>query len=127
LEFYRKSAKLDTQYHEAWYGIGKCMDLQDKPYEAIHHFKKAVKLDRENPAYWLALGNAEYKLGNMVSCMEAYEEACLLDPLNMEVWQNWSYVMYENGDIDKAIILIMSGIEEIPIMLNYTTEPRYIC
>jgi tetratricopeptide (TPR) repeat protein len=114
IEVFRNATRIDPNYDEAWYGIGKCLDAQDKSYEAIHFLKKALKLDKENPEYWLAIGEAEYKTGNLVSCLEAYEQACALDPENSEAWLSWSFVHYEQGDMEKAVELILSAIDEIP-------------
>jgi len=114
IEFYRKASKADAYFHEAFYGIGKCLEAQDKSYESIHFFKRALKLDEANADYWLAKANAEYKTGNIISSLEAFEEACVLEPSNPEVWKNWSFVHYESGDMDKAVDLINAGIDEIP-------------
>jgi tetratricopeptide (TPR) repeat protein len=114
IEFFRKASKLDPFYDEAYYGIGKCLNLQDKSFEAVHFLKKAIKLDDQNFDYWLEKAEAEYKTGNLVSCMEAYEEACLLNPTSIEIWLNWSFVHFEQGDYDKATSLIKAGIDELP-------------
>ena len=83
IEFYRKASKADAYFHEAFYGIGKCLEAQDKSYESIHFFKRALKLDEANADYWLAKANAEYKTGNIISSLEAFEEACVLEPSNL--------------------------------------------
>ncbi len=46
--------------------------------------------------------------------MEAYHEASLLAPDDPEVWMDWSYVFYEQGDFDRAIAIAMSGLDELP-------------
>jgi tetratricopeptide (TPR) repeat protein len=50
----------------------------------------------------------------VVSSLEAYEQASQLEPGNPEVWLNWSFVLYEQGDYTRAIDLIEEGIEELP-------------
>ena len=84
------------------------------PYAAASMLKKAAKLDKHNPHYWLAVGNAEYSVGNVVSSIEAYEAATAIDPCFQEAWENWSLIHYENGELEEAMSLISSGIEEMP-------------
>ncbi len=37
-----------------------------------------------NPLYWQTLAEAEYKIGNIMSSFEAYQEASQHDPCNPE-------------------------------------------
>jgi tetratricopeptide (TPR) repeat protein len=101
-------------YDEPWFGIGSCLNKQNRWYEAIHFLNKAVKLNDEHPIYWRILAEAEYNIGNMMSCLEAFEKAALLDPECKETWLQWSFVYYEQGDYDKAIATIMEGMDELP-------------
>jgi tetratricopeptide (TPR) repeat protein len=117
LKYYRKSYKLDNFYDEAAFGIGSCLHQQERWYEAIHFFNKALKLNPDNGGYWIALADAEFKVGNLVSSLEAYEKAALLDPENINVWLMWSFLYYEQGDFPKCLELIKNGLEENP------TEP----
>jgi tetratricopeptide (TPR) repeat protein len=75
--------------------------------------------DHENPVYWKAVADCEFHVGNTVSSLDAYEEACLLDPEDKEVWLNWSYIYYEQGEYEKAIELLLDGLDELP------DEPRF--
>jgi len=38
----------------------------------------------------------------------------MLDQKEKDIWLSWSQIFYEQGDFEKAISLIMRGIEEIP-------------
>ena len=62
----------------------------------------------------MALAEAEYKTGNVVSSIEAYEKASVLDATNIKVWLDWSYIHFEQGDYEKAKDLIEIGIDESP-------------
>ncbi len=95
---YQKATKLDHLYHEAWYGLGICLGLQEKWYEAIHFLNKALAARCGNGIYWKAVADAEAKMGNIVSALEAYAEASEMDPENPQVWLDWSNVYYEQGD-----------------------------
>ena len=62
-------------YDEAWFGAGNCLEKQEKWYQALHFFNKAVKLNAQNADYWKAAAHAEFKIGNTISSISAYEEA----------------------------------------------------
>lgn len=114
IRYYRKSTKLDQFYDEAWYCTGICLGHQNKWYEAVHFFNKALKLSVENADYWMALAEAEYKVGNVVSSIDAYDEVSQLDPGNQEVWKKWSMIYHEQGDHEQAMNIIHDGLEELP-------------
>jgi tetratricopeptide (TPR) repeat protein len=114
LTYYRKTTQLDSFHADAWFGMGICLMSKEKWYESIHFLKRAVKIDEKKADYWGALAESEYKIGNIVSSIEAYKNAANLEPLQADVWLNWSFIYYEQGDIDKAIDLIMEGLEELP-------------
>src|SRR5690554_4994023 len=59
-KYFKKSAKLDPEYDDAWFGLGMCMLKRNKFFEAIHYFKKALNLTAENANYWVGLAEAEY-------------------------------------------------------------------
>lgn len=114
IKYYRKAVKLDIMYDEALFGIGICLNKQDKWYEAIHFLNKALRMNPENPQYWQAVAEAEFKTGNILSSLDAYEEASSLDPSNIDIWLDWSFILYEQGDYEKAVELVLRGIEESP-------------
>src|SRR5690606_29520700 len=74
-KYFKKSAKLDQEYDDAWFGLGMCMLMRNKYLEASNYFKKAIKLTGETANYWVGLAEAEYNLGNLHASSEGYEEA----------------------------------------------------
>ena len=107
VKYYQKAVKIDSFYDEAWYGVGKCLAMQDKWYQAIHFLNRALKLDCENSSYWKKVAEAEYHVGNLVSSIDAYEEASMLDPEDLEIILDWSYVYYEQGEHEKALEIVI--------------------
>ncbi len=100
LKYFQKSAKLDSLYDEAWFGAGSCLEKQEKWYQALHFFNKAIKINHLNAEYWKAAAHAEFKIGNTISSISAYEEAANLAPEDKEIWLNWSFIYYEQGEPD---------------------------
>lgn len=113
LKFFQKSSKLDPLYDEALFGAGSCLEKQEKWYQALHFYNKAIKANFENADYWKAAAHAEYKIGNIVSSISAYEEASHLGPEDKEIWLNWSFIYFEQGEHDKAIEILLQGMEEL--------------
>lgn len=114
LKYYQKATKLDSLYDEAVFGAGSCLEKQEKWYQALHFFNKAIKINNDNSDYWKAAAHAEYKIGNIISSISAYEEASLLGPTDKEIWLNWSFIYYEQGEHEKAAEVLLQGMEEIP-------------
>src|SRR5260221_521196 len=114
LKYFQKSTKLDPLYDEAIFGAGNCLEKQEKWYQALHFFNKAIKISNDNSEYWKAAAHAEYKIGNIISSISAYEEASILGPTDKEIWLNWSFIYYEQGEHEKAAEVLLQGMEEIP-------------
>lgn len=114
VKYYQKAVKLDSFYDEAWYGVGKCLAKQDKWYEAIHFLNRALKLDCENFLYWKKVAEAEFHVGNLVSSLDAYEEASMLNPEDLEILLDWSFVYYEQGEYQKALDIILNALNDMP-------------
>jgi len=111
---YQKSVSLDNKNDDGWYAIGNVLDKQEKWYESIYFFQKAFESNEFSQRNSLALAEAEYKTGNVISSIEAYEKASVLDSTNLKVWLDWSYIYFEQGDHEKAKNLIEIGIDESP-------------
>ncbi|MFM8833287.1 MAG: tetratricopeptide repeat protein, partial [Cytophagales bacterium] len=79
-------------YDDAWFGAGCCLEKQEKWYQALHFYNKAIKINHLVADYWKAAAHAEFKVGNTISSISAYEEAANLAPDDKEVWLNWSCI-----------------------------------
>ena len=53
-------------------------------------------------------------MGNLVSSIEAYQQAAGLEPENHQIWLDWSFLYYEQGDYHRSLELVLDGIEESP-------------
>ena len=60
------------------------------------------------------MAHAEYKIGNTISSLDAYEEAAKLDATDKEIFLNWSFIYFEQGSYDKAIEILLSGFQDNP-------------
>ena len=101
-------------WDEAWYGIGVCMSELGKWYEALPFLQKAIKLNDTNADYYVILAETEYKIGNVISSVEAFEKASEVDPTNADVYLMWSLIPFDQGDYDKAFGIVQLGMNELP-------------
>lgn len=114
MSYYRKATRVDPEHEYGWFGQGMCLFAQSKHFEALHFFRKAIALDDKNEVFWLALAQSEAQVGNVISSIEAYEECCHINPSNPDLWIQWSRLYHEQGDLEKATLVILSGLDELP-------------
>jgi tetratricopeptide (TPR) repeat protein len=114
LKYFQKATKLDPLYDEAWFGAGSCLEKKEQWHQALHFFNKAVKIDFNNADYWKALARMDFRVGNIVSALTAFEEASQLNPEDREIWIEWSAIFNEQGAYSRAADVLISALEDIP-------------
>ncbi len=112
IKYYSKSLKLNPTQTDVSYCIGQCLSEQEKWLEAIHYFNNVLKLEPDYALAWQAIALAEYQLGNINSSIDAWEEACMLNPTEIDNWLNWSTIYFDLKDYDQASTLINRGLQE---------------
>ncbi len=126
---YKEALRHDKQSEEACYGIACCLFAQMRWYEAIIYLRKVLHMNPDHEYYWLLLGDTEYQLGNVIGAIEAYEKSSAIFGQSPRLWLNWSWVYFEQGDVEQAHQIIEQGIaecEQEPI-LYYRAVAYYIC
>lgn len=114
LRYYKKSIDISDQMHEAWWGTGLVFQKKEKWLEALHFFQKAHRIDHTIPKYIRSLADTELQLGNHASSIEYYQKALSIDPKDPTSWLCYSYIWSIEEEYDKAIQIILDGIEELP-------------
>ncbi len=109
---YKEAFRMDRTSEEACFGIANCLFAQERWYETITYLRKLLHLNPEHEEYWLLLGDTEYQLGNTVGAVEAYEKSNAIFGQNPRLWLNWSWLYFEQGDLEQAFQIIEEGIEE---------------
>jgi tetratricopeptide (TPR) repeat protein len=98
----------------AYFGLARCLEAQEKWMEAVHFLKKASKFFDGDVNVWLLLAKCEYSLGNIISSVQSLIKASELEPEIPEIWLDWSYIVSEQGDYERATEIIESGIDHLP-------------
>ena len=114
IRYYHKALKIDHENYLAYFGIGRSLERQEKWLEAVHFLNKASNYFPEDINIWLLLGKAEYNLGNVLAAVTAYIRASEIEPEVAEIWLDWSYIVHEQGDFEKALEIIDLGIDALP-------------
>lgn len=114
LKHYHLVIKINQSQPEAWFGVGACLFHQKKWHEAAHFYMKATKLQPQNATYWQSKAKSEYLVGNYLSSIQSYEKASELDATNIQIWLEWSFLLYEDKKIKEAKEIITRALDENP-------------
>jgi len=113
LKNYQKAISLDPESYVPYFGVGRCLEKQEKWLETIHFLQKAAKLYDKDVNVWLMLARAEYEIGNVNAAITALINASELEPEIPEIWLDWSYILSEQGNFQKALEVLEIGIDHL--------------
>ncbi len=67
---------------DAHYQMGRILQRQNKPREALPWLQRSVELHSKRAGYWFALGSCRLTLGYKADALEAFNRALRLEPSN---------------------------------------------
>lgn len=111
---------LSTNNHvpEIQFLLGKCMDEQQKPSEAISAYKEAIRL---NPKFFEAALNLALNLrstGQSTAAIQAFTHVLNLNPLNRIAHEHFGLTLIENGNHLEGLRELAKGIGFIEFCNN---------
>ena len=59
----------------------------------------------------MGLGNSKYKLGDLDSSADAFQQATLIQPENGMAYNNWAHVLAEQGKLDEALLAAQYAVD----------------
>lgn len=86
-DYYKQSLELDSEYTDAFIGLGVLSDLQDLPEVAVQYFEHAVTLDGYNVDYRLLLATSLIKVGQPKEAEKHFSIVLERDPKNEDAWE----------------------------------------
>ena len=118
---FHQALKMNHDSYMAYFGLARCLDKQEKWLEAVHFLNKSIKYFDGDINVWLLLAKCEYSLGNVISALSSLVRASELEPEIPEIWLDWSFIVSEQGDYERALEIIEQGIDHMPkeASLNY--------
>lgn len=110
----QKSLELRPELHQAWLGLGQCLELQNKIDEATTHYQKAVRLDPQFIDAWEALGRLYAQSGDSQGASASYKRAMELKPGEMAYVAAYADAVFREGDIDEALMCYRRALDLAP-------------
>ncbi|BDD08171.1 hypothetical protein FUAX_06030 [Fulvitalea axinellae] len=111
---FQNAIQENENFAEAWFFLGNYLVEQLKFTDAIPFLKKATQLEPDNDHFWRTLGQARFHCGNITDALEAYEEAVVLNPAEINIWTEWSDMYQWTQQSDKAVEIMTAALEEFP-------------
>lgn len=111
----------DNANTDALVGMALILHDSDDTHNAIAYIEKALKVFPNNPYYLYTLADMQYDLSDFQSALLTYEKLSWLEPVNPDVWFDYSDVYAATGNYKKAIDTINLGISHQPGNFNFIT------
>jgi tetratricopeptide (TPR) repeat protein len=67
----------------------------------------------------LSLAESEYRLGHIAEAEDCYQRMIIIDPMQMEAWLDWSYILYADERELEAIELLEEAVKNNPDVHQY--------
>ena len=112
--YYEKTLDLESNYPDAWYGLGCCFDAEEKHEEALECFRYAVNLKSNVHKFWTARADCAYKAGKLDEALEAYQHAVRLDESNEHAWTGYAEALLEKQKPEEALEAYRQALELDP-------------
>ncbi|KJS84376.1 MAG: hypothetical protein JM58_11060 [Peptococcaceae bacterium BICA1-8] len=104
IAFYRESLKIEPNFFEAQYNLGKIYAILGQTKAALQEFTKALKLSPEDVETLINIGVELSNQGRRKEALASYEKALGLDPESYLVYSNVGVEFTALGEYDKAIL-----------------------
>lgn len=101
IELYNRAEALRPTFDSA-YGLGVCLQYEQKPEVAAAQFRAATERDPGDALAWHGLGMTEMKLGRLPRAAAHLQHAIKLQPRMHDAYYALGQVYRAAGDLDKA-------------------------
>ena len=103
LDKFNKVVEINTDYYDAWIGIGNSLFNLGRFDDAISAFSKATQIDPDKFEAWNNKGLLSLRLRKYPEAIEAFSHAIKIKPDSHEVCYNIGLVLSELGKVNDAI------------------------
>jgi ribosomal protein S12 methylthiotransferase accessory factor len=113
-------AELDAAFPQRFdvnFFLGLALENQDRPSEALVHFRQALELDppvHEIPSIYVHLGSCQKDLGNFQEAAAAFTQAVALSPDLKEAHHLLGFCCFKLEDYQQAVECFEKAIELDP-------------
>jgi tetratricopeptide (TPR) repeat protein len=122
---FRSVLNRDPKSAQAAYNLGVIV-AKDRMDEAIMWFRKACEINPDEPKYSYSLAFFLYQNGNADGAIRTLQQMLIRSPSYMEAYKLLGQIYEEHGEIEKAITVFRSAMEndEISEYERYLFEQR---
>jgi tetratricopeptide (TPR) repeat protein len=101
--YFRKSAKSNPDFSDAFYGIALTYSGQLRWQEAAHYIRKAIDLNKNVSNYFALAGQCEFQITRYEAAYGNFREAIRLDSKNLSGWYCFLDFLIERGEYEEAL------------------------
>ena len=116
------SIKLNPNFIEGHYNLGKTQKELGKLTEAILSYKKAIEIKPDYAEAYNNLGNTQKELGKLTEAILSYKKAIEIKPDYAEAYNNLGNTQKELGKLTEAILSYKKAIEIKPDFAEFYNE-----
>ena len=98
-----KCIKEDEFFDKAFYKIALILDNQNLHEESSYYIQKAIQISESNTEYIFRYAKIYEKIGLKKEAEIAYKKLLKFNKSDIEIWLDYSNIVYENGSIDQAM------------------------
>ncbi len=102
-QLYRQVVHSDAAQADVWYLLGLVCQAQNRPAEAVGHYRQALRLKPELAAAHNSLGIALARGGDLAGAAASFRRAVQLRPDHAPAHTNLGNALKEQGQLDEAL------------------------
>ncbi len=122
IKAYKKALRFGTHDVDAHYNAGRALQDAERYEEAQERYQKALSLSDRDPDIWINLGVVKRQLKDDTAALQAFETAARLNPNLGAAYSNSAALLFDNGFVEIAMVLIDKAIEVEPENHKYRFE-----
>ncbi len=114
IEYYRQATQLDSEFSDAWIGLGVAYDGLGDMKSALHYVKKGVSLEPENNEFIATQAIIQQHCGLYDEAAESFTLALSYMPHDHNLWLDFSAMYAEMDEYSTALKVLDQGIDQLP-------------
>lgn len=107
---FRKASQLNNIFHQAYYGWGKALEMEEDYLGGFKMYHKALSQSEYNSDYAMAAGCAAFRMENYDSAESFFSKALELNPKSNAPYLWLAKTHMEDNEVERAIETLDEGI-----------------
>lgn len=111
---YLKSLELNSEFADAWYGLGMLKVYKSRYKESLKFFQNAAKYDKTNSGYWFTLAKVYNNLNKRPEAEMLFKKTISVEPFNTDFWIAYAEFKFTSKKVKSAILILKEAKNYIP-------------